>query len=104
MFSLFVIALAAAPTAGAIDSSRSAFVGCLREAASTAKPPEVPVDGFAAYAKGRCTAQEEALKSAMIAFDIKNGASRRSAAEGAQFTIDDFIETARGNYAARNSN
>ena len=103
MFTLFVVALAAAPSAGGIDGSRSAFVGCLREAAASAKPPAVPVDGFVAFARARCTAQEEALKGAMIAFDVRNGSSRKAAAEGAQFTIDDFVETARSNYAARQS-
>jgi hypothetical protein len=100
MISLFVIALAAGP----VDTARSAFVGCLREAATRFKPPGVPVDAFAAQARARCVAQEEAFKTAMIAFDMKNGSSRKSAAEGAQFAIDDFVETARSNYEARNSN
>lgn len=104
MITLFLLLAAAAPTAGAIDTSRSAFVGCLREAAASAKPPAVPVDGFVAFAKGRCTTQEEALRAAMVAFDVKNGSSRKAAVEGAQFTIDDFVETARSNYAARQPN
>jgi hypothetical protein len=105
MFTLFVVALAvAAPAGGAMSPSPSAFVSCLREAAASARPPAVPVDGFVAFAKGRCTGQEETLKSALIAFDMKNGSSRKSAAEGAQFAVDDYLETARGNYAASHSN
>ena len=104
MFMLFITALAAAPTMGAIDSSRSAFVACLKEAASAAKPPEVTVDGCATFAKTRCAAQETALTGAMVAFDVKNGSSRKSAAEGAQLMLDDYLETAKSNYAARHSN
>ena len=40
----------------------------------------------------------------MISFDMKNGVSRKSAAEGAQMAVDDYVETAKNNYAMRSQN
>jgi hypothetical protein len=108
MISLLIgAALAAAGPASfeaAIDNSRKALVACLKQAASEAKPEVVKPDGFAAYAKTLCTGQETALQNAMISFDMKNGVSRKSAAEGAQMAVDDYVETAKNNYAMRSQN
>ncbi len=101
---LIAAAPAAAPNTAAIDRDRSAFVSCLKQAAADAKAPEVTADSFAAFVKARCTAQQSALVSAMIAFDVRNGASRKSAAEGADMTVEDYLETAKSNWAARLSN
>ena len=108
MFSLlFGAALAATAPASsevAIDNSRKALVACLKQAASDAKPAEVKPDGFAAYVKTICANEEAALQNAMISFDVKNGVSRKSAAEGAQLAVDDYVETAKNNYAMRAQN
>lgn len=94
----------AAPSQAGIDTSRRALVACLKQAASAAKPGEVTLDGFAAYAKGRCAAEEGALAAAMISFDVRNGVSRKSAAEGAQMAVDDYVETAKNSFAMRSGN
>lgn len=99
------LASSAAPAGhAALAASRQALVDCLRQAATTAKPGEVPLDGFAAYAKTRCGNEEAALLDAMIKFDMKNGVSRKSAAEGAQMVLDDYVETAKNKYASRSAN
>ena len=98
------LAAPAAPNQVAIDNSRRALVDCLRQAAAIAKPGEVTLDSFVAYAKTRCANEEAALQNAMISFDMKNGVSRKSAAEGAQMAVDDYVETAKGKYADRAQN
>ncbi|MCW3798658.1 hypothetical protein OMW55_12655 [Sphingomonas sp. BN140010] len=101
---LIAAAPAAAPNTAAIDRSRSAFVACLKQAATAAKAPEVTADSFAGYARSHCAAQQTALVEAMVAFDVRNGASRKSAVEGADMAVDDYLETAKNNWAARLSN
>ena len=104
LLGLALAAPAPALSQAAIDASRKALVDCLRQAASIAKPGEVTLDSFAAYAKTRCANEEAALQNAMISFDMKNGVSRKSAAEGAQMAVDDYVETAKGKYADRAQN
>ncbi len=104
MFITLLVTLAAAPTApspAAIDGSRKALVACLKDAGSAAKMPDVTADGFRDFARGRCAAQAAAFTGAMVSFDMKNGASRTSATEGAQMAVDDYLETARNNYASK---
>jgi hypothetical protein len=95
---------AAAPNTAAMDRSRSAFVTCLKQAAADAKPGEVTAAAFADFAKSHCAAQQQALTDAMIAFDMRNGVSRKSAADGAGLAVDDYLETAKNVYATRLNN
>jgi hypothetical protein len=95
---------ASAPNTAAIDRSRSAFVTCLKQAATAAKPGEVTAETFPAFARSHCAAQQQALSDAMIAFDMRNGVSRRSAVDGAGLAVDDYLESARNLYAARANN
>lgn len=104
LLSLALAATQATPNEIAIDNSRKALVACLKQAASSAKPGEIALDGFAEFAKTRCGTEEAALLEAMVRFDMKNGVSRKSAAEGAQLAVDDYVETAKNNYAARAQN
>ena len=108
MFSLFLMALAAgpggagAPNTAAIDRNRAAYRTCLASAAASAKPPTVTADKFADYVHGQCAAQQAALTDAMVSFDMKNGASRKSATDGASMAVEDYLETAKNNWSARN--
>ena len=99
-----LIALAAAPAAqsqAAIDQSRRALVACLKTAAAEGKPPEVTTGSFGVWAKTRCAAGASALQGSMVAFDMKNGSSRKSANEGAQMAVDDYVESARNTFSNR---
>lgn len=108
MISLVLLAFAAAPAAGvapnpaAMDRNRSAYRACLASAVTNAKPPEVTADKFAAYVHAQCAAQETALTEAMISWDMRNGASRKSATDGATMAVEDYLETAKNNWSARN--
>lgn len=109
MLSLVLLALAAAPqgaapNTAAIDRSRSAYRSCLTNAAASAKPPAVTPEKFADYVHAQCAAQQAALTEAMVSFDMKNGASRASATEGASMAVDDYLESAKNNWAARLAN
>ena len=104
MLSLVLLALAGtspAPNTGAIDRSRSAYRSCLQQASTSAKPPAVTADKFADYARAQCAAQQQALTAAMVEFDMRNGASRKSATAGADMAVEDYLETAKNNFAAR---
>ena len=69
----------------AIDNSRKALVACLKQAASSAKPGEIALDGFAEFAKARCGTEETALLEAMVRFDMKNGVSRTTGRRRCRF-------------------
>lgn len=101
LLSVALAAPSAAPNQAGIDNSRRALVACLKQVASSAKAGEVTTDGFAAFAKTRCAAEEDAFSAAMISFDVKNGVSRKSAGEGAQMALDDYVETAKNNFTLR---
>jgi hypothetical protein len=101
---LLTAALAAAPapvSQAAMSSSRQALVACLKDASSTAKPGEVTLETFPAFAKTHCAAQVAALQDAMVSFDMKNGIKRKDAVEGADLAIDDYVASAKENFEVR---
>jgi hypothetical protein len=106
MMSLFLLAFAAAPAAApntaAIDRNRAAYRSCLATAAAAAKPPAVTADKFAEFVHAQCAAQQAALTDAMVSFDMRNGASRKSATDGANMAVEDYLETAKNSWSARN--
>jgi hypothetical protein len=81
-----------------ISAPTDAFRGCLREAASKAKSEKVAGDAIEAYLKTACTAQMGSLKGALVTFRMKNGMSRKAAAEDADMTVDDYVATPADNY------
>jgi hypothetical protein len=81
-----------------ISVPTDAFRGCLREAAAKAKNEKVTGDGIEAYLRNACTTQMGTLKEALIAFRLKNGMARKSAASDAEMTVDDYVATPVDNY------
>lgn len=81
-----------------IAGPTDAFRGCLREAASKAKSEKVAGDGIETYLKKSCTAQMSTLTEALVAFRMKNGMSRKAAADDAAMTVDDYVSTPADNY------
>lgn len=76
----------------------AAFRGCLRDAAAKATQEKVSGDNIETYLRDACTVQMGPLKDALIAFRLKNGMSRKAAADDAQMTLDDYISTPADNY------
>ena len=81
-----------------ITGPTDAFRGCLREAAAKASGEKVAGDAIETYLKDACSAQLGTLKSALVAFRMKNGMSRKAAADDAEMTVEDYIATPADNY------
>ena len=81
-----------------IAAPTDAFRGCLREAMAKATSEKVAGDAIEAYLRTACTTQMSTLKTAVIAFRMKNGMSRRAAADDADMTVDDYVATPADNY------
>ena len=82
----------------AIAAPTQAFRGCLRDAAAKATSEKVSGDAIEAYLRSACTAEMGSLKSAVIAFRVKNGMGKKAAADDAAMTIDDYVATPVDNY------
>ena len=83
--------LSAASADTAASAQRSALSKCLKGAVVSAKSAKVETAAFDAYMRTQCAAPEAALRKAVIAIDMKNGISRKDAAEGAQLDVDDYF-------------
>lgn len=94
------IYLAAMQNAAA-NTSRDQLMSCLNEAVAKGKTAGIAADAFAAYAGGQCGAPATSLKSALVAFDVKNKVSRKQAEADAQSQIDEFVTMTSERYAAR---
>ena len=81
-----------------IAEPTSVFRNCLREAASKARSEKVTADKIETYLKTACTPQMSSLSEALIAFRMKNGMTRKSAASDASMTVDDYVSTPADNY------
>ena len=81
-----------------INAPTEAFRSCLREAASKANGEKVGGDAYEAYARNKCSAQLGSLKTAVVAFRMKNGMARKAAADDAEMTIDDYLATSVDKY------
>ena len=85
-----------------ITAPRSAFAQCLRQAGEKAKSEKIDAEAFMKYATDLCSAEAANFKTAVVSFDVKNGVSRKEAAEGADLQIEDYLVGSADNYRARN--
>lgn len=97
MIAMFVVAAAMMVQAASAES-RSAYVSCLREAVVSAKGANITVDGFKAYARQTCASVEGGFKSKLVSFNVKNGMSKKMAADDADVQLDDYMYTAEEKY------
>lgn len=81
-----------------INAPTTAFRTCLKQAGEKAKGDKVAPDAFEGFIRNLCSSQGETLKSAVIAFRVKNGMGRKAAADDASMTIDDYVLTIVDNY------
>jgi len=91
---IFVIgatAITLAALQATINVPRDAFRACMREASSSAKSEKVAGDAFEAYMRTKCSVQLGSLKSAITAFNVKNGMAKKAAASDADLTIEDYV-------------
>jgi len=91
---IFVIgatAVSLAALQATINVPRDAFRACMREASTSAKSENVSGDNFEAYMRDKCSVQLGSLKSAITAFNVKNGMAKKAAASDADLTIEDYV-------------
>jgi hypothetical protein len=81
-----------------ITAPTEAFRACLREAATKASGEKVAGTAYEAYARNACSVQMGSLKSAVIAFRMKNGMAKKAAADDAEMTVDDYVATSVDKY------
>ena len=81
-----------------INAPTQAFRGCLREATAKASSEKVSGDAIEDYLRNACTVQMGTLKSALVAFRLKNGMSKKAADADAEMTVDDYVSTPADNY------
>ena len=81
-----------------INAPTTEFRGCLKQAATKAAGEKVAPDAIEAYLRNACTVQMQSLKSAVIAFRVKNGMARKAASDDAEMTVDDYVSTPADNY------
>jgi hypothetical protein len=74
-----------------INGPTDAFRGCLKEATAKATKEKVSPDGIEDYYRTNCSVQMESLKSAVIAFRVKNGMAKKAAADDATMTVEDYM-------------
>jgi hypothetical protein len=81
-----------------INAPTEAFRACLREASSKANKEKVAAANIDAYLRNACTVQLGSLKSAVVAFRVKNGMGRKAASADADMTVDDYVATSVDKY------
>lgn len=91
IFMIGATAVTLAALQATINVPRDAFRACMREASSSAKSENVSGDNFEAYMRNKCSVQLGSLKSAIMAFNVKNGMAKKAAASDADLTIEDYV-------------
>lgn len=91
-------AMVLAALQASIAAPTTAFRGCLHDAANKATTDKISADTIETYLRNACTVQMGALKEALVAFRIKNGMTKKAAADDAEMTINDYISTPADNY------
>ena len=81
-----------------INAPTESFRACLKSASAKATAAKVAPDGIEAYFKTECTAQIDSLKSAVVAFRVKNGMARKAAVEDANLTVEDYMAAPADRY------
>jgi hypothetical protein len=95
---LGVSAMFLAATQAAINAPTESFRSCLKQASTKASGEKVGGDAIEAYLRNACSAQLGSLKSAVIAFRMKNGMAKKAASDDAEMTVDDYVATSVDKY------
>ncbi len=81
-----------------ISAPTEAFRACLKQASTKAGGEKVAGDAIEGYLRNACTVQLGSLKSAVVAFRMKNGMAKKAASDDANMTIDDYVATSVDKY------
>ena len=91
-------AITLAALQASINAPTEAFRACLKETSAKATTEKVAADAIDGYLRNACSAQLGSLKNAVIAFRVKNGMARKTAAADADMTVDDYVATSVDKY------
>lgn len=81
-----------------ITAPTDAFRNCLKDASTKATTEKISGDAYEAYARNACSVPMSSLKSAVVAFRMKNGMGRKAAGDDADMTVDDYVATSVDKY------
>lgn len=81
-----------------INAPRDAFRTCLRAASEKAETEKVSGEAIEAFLRNACSGQASSLRSAVAAFNMKNGMARNTAAADASSTVDNYLAPKVDNY------
>jgi hypothetical protein len=84
-----------------IAAPRQDFTDCLKKASLQAAAQQVAPDQYSAFAAQQCSGPGAAFKSALVAFDTKNGVKKTQASSDAQAQLDDYIAMSAEKYEAK---
>ena len=95
----FVLALAlAAPNPTMIDAPRNAFRACLKTFEANQIKAKVDAAAYAAAVKSACSAEAQALSTALVKYDVAMGTKRTNAVANAERDVEDYRLTSEERY------
>jgi hypothetical protein len=98
MISFVLASLAAAAVQGPSAAPRRDFATCLGQFTKSNVDKKLDGTAFTAAAKTACAAEEAAFRKSLVDYDVKAGAKRAAAEEGAKLQVDDYLINAADTY------
>lgn len=91
MLAATLLLVIAAPTQADGSAQRKALVTCFRETVAQAQAQKRKPAEFETLARERCAAQITAFRSAVVAFDLRNGRARKAAESDVDLQVADYV-------------
>jgi hypothetical protein len=93
-----IAAAALAAQAQSIAQPRQAFATCLSALVKKSVKEGMETAAFETALAAACKTEEAAFRKAVVDYDMKTGAKRATAEEGAQLQIDDYVANAKDSF------